>query len=112
MKLKAWEINEKRWLDKDELFISVLTGELSGWQKDCNWEIVQSTGSFDKNGKEIWVGDILHEFREKTAPMANNGIDRKFVAGGGFCDVYTGYLEVIGNKFEHPHLLNKENTNT
>ena len=72
----------------------------------------QSIGLPDKNEKEIYEGDILHEFREKTAPMANNGIDRKIVVDDiRSIEFYSGWCEVIGNIYSNPELLNNEPNN-
>jgi len=59
LKFRAWEKDEKKWLDKDELFISVFKNELHGWQKDENWEITESTRLYDCDMKEIFRGDIM-----------------------------------------------------
>ncbi len=80
------------------------------------YEVMQFTGLVDKNGKDIWEGDILkydtgHKFEnERYAALLLSEI---------FWDTYrwrisysTGYydwtkIEVLGNVFENPELLNK-----
>jgi uncharacterized phage protein (TIGR01671 family) len=81
------------------------------------YELMQSTGLKDKNDVEIFEGDVIHL-------TSNNGIDYKALIifkDGGFCavdgveDEYSTRrhqlhkgdcdFEVLGNQFEHPHLL-------
>jgi len=73
---------------------------------DGDWELMQYTGLHDKNGKEVYEGDILHEFRDKTALMANNGVDRILVVEDiRELDFYYKDCEVIGNIYENPEMM-------
>jgi len=86
------------------------------------WE--QYTGSKDKNGKEIWEGDILRwkhyyeitgEDIETTAKVYWEEKDASFVVGDWFEPL--GHLvdedkvEVIGNIHQNPELLNGDKPN-
>lgn len=87
---------------------------------NCNVDpctVGQFTGLFDKNGREIYEGDII-----KYHPEANAGIGRVIYIGSGFyvTDEFNGLLdsfaqmgiEVIGNIHDNPELLEGKRCDT
>ncbi|HFU4060470.1 TPA: YopX family protein [Streptococcus suis] len=70
--------------------------------------LMQSTGLFDKNGKEVFEGDVVKIFDDKLSKI--------YYSDGAFCvDILNGgtplhaflsdQLEVIGNIYENPELV-------
>ena len=128
IKFRAWDIEQKRWAIAAELKeigcvdllknILVLQNENSE-----NYVLQQFTGLLDKNGKEIYEGDVVHltkgwhtvenDAREKYTgedfiegevkyftPYAGFGI-----SGIGFDKLSLFPIEIIGNIYENPELL-------
>jgi len=124
IKFRAWDIDNKKMTFSDAFWI--ITGSevllLNPHHKDTTYykvencedgfEIMQFTGLHDKNGKEIYEGDIFKYkgeiwqivYYDKSAMFVFNPTDKK----GRKCIVNCGYVdhgEVIGNVFENQGLL-------
>ncbi|HEW4705363.1 TPA: hypothetical protein V0G91_001059 [Streptococcus pneumoniae] len=122
-KFRAWDIHGQKMFTNDELIIwnsnvyandskKLTCNNKKGWSIDDEY-LMQSTGLFDKNNKEIFEGDIVlvldslytvfydnekgsyrlkpHDDRWNVDYMSN------FSHGGNF--------EIIGNIYENPELL-------
>jgi hypothetical protein len=107
IKFRAWKKKEKRmftWMELQRLPLSDLE------RTDLEW--LQFTGLIDKNGKEIYEGDLVAD----TSPMGeeneiiewNDGY-AGFQAHGlktGRLKGFAEKIEIIGNIHENPELLN------
>lgn len=113
IKFRVWDKREKEMSHFDE--VRILPGETMLYEifeEDENIVFMQYTGLKDKNGKEIYEGDIIIKYfsaKSKTAPyiveMPNLFLD--------YYDeetvLYNCEYEVIGNIYENPELLEESN---
>ncbi|HEM4322831.1 TPA: hypothetical protein U1X88_001834 [Streptococcus suis] len=84
--------------------------------------LMQSTGLFDKNGKEIFEGDVVLEngWRKVAVSFGTQEIEENFgdkrifqgfnlCLGGGYPDAVMSDFEIIGNIYENPELVEVNN---
>lgn len=144
LKFRVWDKENSKWYkaiykaykDCVEFMVVTMDGDLLMIKNGeiihqsifpNRFELVQSTGLFDKNGIEIFNGDIVKNFLDEPAIVKFG----EYMAGGtdfyaesayGFYvqrllkgqeiedDTETlGNHEVIGNRFTNPELLNNQN---
>lgn len=93
---------------------------------ECHdWPVMQYTGLKDKNGKEIYEGDII-EYLSMTGISTRGVVEWGQTAafylhspdqGNLLFDEFTGcfhedeHWKVLGNIYENPELINKEGEN-
>lgn len=134
IKFRAWDIESERMiysdnLDDDAFFLidengihcgcigeeTDDTGCTYGVSSDLDCEIMQFTGLKDKNGKEIYEGDIYFDERHGNRVIKYSEFQACFVTlllkderlGNPVHFENRIGIEVIGNIYENPELLEK-----
>ena len=124
LKFRAWSTIEDTWVDSDEI---PMTGEPQPTLElfgNNYLVLMQYTGLKDKNGKEIYEGDIIQDkrivfatmpaiietlvvsFRQDGFYALNPTNDDPYPAFGKL-RYYQGF-EIIGNIYENPELIKQE----
>lgn len=139
LKFRVWDSKSHHFLSENEFYLSkngclflkhkTITNPSKNsldqyYFSENRFTIQQYTALKDKNGKEIYEGDILLDKLTEEAAAEGDGADigRVFFAAGAFMIDGSGTLydqtyshspdrlvdhEVIGNIFENPELLIK-----
>lgn len=114
-KFRAWDEDSQKMNGNVEIYIAK-DKTIEVRPKDDKTIVMQSTGLFDKNGKEIYEGDIVRftltdgfsyvtledgvVTYELGAFYVVNGLD-EYIIG----DINTNKIEVVGDIYENPELL-------
>jgi len=123
IKFRAWDKENNDMLEDvstwTDDFTDMLNETLNYYSKFGNFELMQFTGSFDKNIKEIYEGDICNIWMsapwDEEVPIEITGIIQfeysaywfKGIESNSYDDVLNeiGELEVIGNIYENAELM-------
>ena len=119
IKFRVWDNDLEIMSYSDaEIFITFSDdGICIGYEIDDeidDYELMQYIGLKDKNGKEIYEGDMVKLFEYKV--IDNIVLPEEIVTINDIrkgCDTLrpSQYMEVIGNIYENPELLEKYNYN-
>ena len=136
-KFRAWDVLTEKMIN-EILMISFVRKEIIGKFRDGSTSVplkfederngedvilMQSTGLFDKNNKEIFEGDIIANGPDVMCMKRHNTlgfyVEKKgrveFVADGAVLEEFeesakeiADSLEIIGNVYENPELLEEK----
>jgi uncharacterized phage protein (TIGR01671 family) len=131
LKFRAWYVLAEEMID-EILMISFVRKEIIGKFSDGSTSVpltfedkrngedvilMQSTGLFDINSKEVFVGDIvkctrgcLHEvyLEKEYGGTFIGGMPAVYLKGLSEGYAWTGYEEIIGNIYENKEILEEK----
>lgn len=91
-------------------------------RQEQDYILMQSTGLKDKNGKEIFEGDVVvtNGWKRQAVTFGTQEVEEDFGSvriyrgfnlylGGGYSNAVMSTFEVIGNIYENPELMEADN---
>ena len=121
-KFRAWLKNDKEMIEVDTMnwfdgeFESIGDG-VTFLREAKKIILMQSTGLFDKNGQEIFEGDVVtNGWKRQVVTFGTQEVEEDFGSiriyrgfnlylGGGYPNAIMSEFEVVGNIYENPDLL-------
>ena len=118
-KFRAWDRTRNEMIDVDEIHfyngkLDFIGDAITFMRTADEIELMQSTGLFDRNGKEVFVGDIIkctrgcpHEvyIEKEYAGTFIGGMPAIYLKGLSEGYAWTGDEEIIGNIYENQYIL-------
>jgi uncharacterized phage protein (TIGR01671 family) len=125
-KFRAWLKNDKKMIDVDEIHfdngqLDFIGDAITFMREADEIELMQSTGLFDKNGQEIFEGDVVtNGWKRQVVIFGTQEVEEDFGSiriyrgfnlylGGGYPNAIMSEFEVVGNIYENPDLLEADN---
>jgi len=113
IKFRAWDNKKKIMIIQDNT--DRIDKCLTYYELNKSVELMQYTGLKDKNGKEIYEGDILQFDAKEWGDNKTNLFQVKWClesgewdTGGGTNQECKDFKKIIGNIYENPELLESE----
>lgn len=121
-RFRAWDKTYKKMYEVDEIHWDCgefdFIGDAITFKRGADEvELMQSTGLFDKDGKEVFVGDVIkctrgcpHEvyLEKEYGGTFIGGMPTIYLKGIREGYAWTGAEEILGNIYENPELLEVE----
>lgn len=126
IKFRAWSISQNEMLQNvgvhphlmmdlagdDDYYKDNKDGRFLVCPTFTNYKIMQYTGLKDKNGVEIYEGDIVERIKDKLFGVIYYSYDGYFIKVDNSIDArlhdwkcYCDSIEIIGNIYKNPELL-------